>query len=129
MKNRYARLRQQAITLLGGKCECCSESALDRLHIDHRNGLEGEKRRPGIPIVLAVIGGTKIFRNMLGKIKGVYAVGATILVSIVVGEVMFLEELDWLFAGVGGLFAGLESAAVFSLSKFVGKKVIKVEKV
>lgn len=80
-------------------------------------------------IVLAVIGGTKIFRNMLGKIKGVYAVGATILVSIVVGEVMFLEELDWLFAGVGGLFAGLESAAVFSLSKFVGKKVIKVEKV
>jgi len=80
-------------------------------------------------IVLTVIGATKVFRNFLGKIKGYYAIGATVLVSIVVGEVMFLKELGWLFAGLGGLAAGLESAVGFSISKFVGKKVVKVEKV
>ena len=80
-------------------------------------------------IVLTVIGATKVFRNFLGKIKGYYAIGATVLVSIVVGEVMFLGELGWLFAGLGGLFAGLESAGLFVLSKFVGKKVVKAEKV
>lgn len=80
-------------------------------------------------IVLTVIGATKVFRNALGKIKGYYAVGVTIFVSIVVGEVMFLERLGWLFAGIGGLLAGLESAGVFVLSKFIGKKVIKAEKV
>lgn len=79
-------------------------------------------------IVLTVIGATKVFRNFLGKIKGYYAIGATVAVSIVVGEVMFLNELGWLFAGLGGLFAGLESAGLFVLSKFVGKKVVKVNK-
>lgn len=79
-------------------------------------------------LVLTVVGATKVFRNMLGKIKGYYAIGATILVSIVVGEVMFLSEIGWLFAGIGGLFAGLESAGLFTLSKLVGKKVVKINK-
>jgi len=79
-------------------------------------------------IVLTIVGATKVFRNFLGKIKGVYAAGATILISVVVGEVMFLKELGWLFAGLGGLFAGLESAGLFALSKLVGKKVVKLDK-
>jgi len=79
-------------------------------------------------LVLTIVGATKVFRNFLGKIKGIYAIGATVLVSIVIGEVMFFSELGWLFAGLGGLFAGLESAGLFVLSKFVGKKVVKLDK-
>lgn len=79
-------------------------------------------------LVLTVVGATKVFRNILGKIKGIYAIGATVLVSIVVGEVMFLSDIGWLFAGIGGLFAGLESAGLFTLSKLVGKKIVKIDK-
>ena len=79
-------------------------------------------------MVLAVIGVTKLLRNLLGNIKGSYAIAATILVSIVAGEVLFAKEMGFLFAGIGGLVAGLESALGFKLTKFFGKNVTKLDK-
>lgn len=78
--------------------------------------------------VVAVIATSKVFRNMLGNIKGVLALILTLLISLAVGEFMFFQAQGWLLAGFYGLLAGLVSAGVFKGTKLFGKNVVKLDK-
>lgn len=44
-KNAKKRRRIEAITILGGKCECCGESRMEFLAIDHINELRGRQKK------------------------------------------------------------------------------------
>jgi len=79
-------------------------------------------------IVLGVVGATKIVRNLLGSVKGVWALVITVGVSGVVGVIMFSGDYGWLFAAIGGLAAGVEAAGLFAVTKLFGKNVTKLEK-
>lgn len=78
--------------------------------------------------IVAVIASTKVFRNMLGNIKGVPAFALTLLISIAVGEFMFFQSQGWLLASFYGLLAGLVSAGAFKGTKLFGKNVVKLDK-
>lgn len=78
--------------------------------------------------VTATIAASKVFRNLLGNIKGTPALLLTIGISIGVGEFTFLQSHGFVFGGLVGLFSGLVAAGVFTTSKLFGKNVVKLDK-
>lgn len=78
--------------------------------------------------VTATIAASKVFRNLLGNIKGVPALLLTIGISIGVGEFTFLQSHGFVFGGLVGLFSGLVAAGVFAGTKLFGKNVVKLDK-
>lgn len=83
-----------------------------------------------VQYVTAVVGTTKLFRSVLGTIKGKWAVAATVAIGTAVGWVQFgvLGEQGNLIAVSYGILGGVASAGVFRAAKLVGKKVVKLNK-